>query len=115
MTTAEEKSAPAARISWENILTSLEDGVVLIDRHGKISFFNQAAEVLTGLPASQVLRQEYTSVLGGTPWLVEMVQKSEPPRRTGSRGEGDLAKPRGRRVPARAFYFPDSWASKEGS
>jgi two-component system nitrogen regulation sensor histidine kinase GlnL len=106
MTTAEEKSAAAARVSWENILTSLEDGVVLIDRHGKISFFNQAAEVLTGLPASHVLRQEYISVLGGTPWLVEMVQKSEPPRRTGSRGEGDLAKPRGRRVPVSSTVSP---------
>jgi two-component system nitrogen regulation sensor histidine kinase GlnL len=106
MRTAEEKDAPAARISWENILTSLEDGVILVDRHGKISFFNQAAEVLTGLPASQVLRQDCLSVLGRTPWLVEMVQKSKPPRRTGSRGEGDLAKPRGRQVPVSLTVSP---------
>jgi len=106
MRTAEEKAAPAARISWENILTSLEDGVILIDRHGKISFFNQAAEVLTDLPASHVLQQDYAAVLGRTPWLVEMVEKSEPPRRTGSRGEGDLAKPRGRRVPVSLTVSP---------
>ncbi|HEY3302618.1 MAG TPA: ATP-binding protein [Candidatus Binatia bacterium] len=106
MRPAEEKAAPAARISWENILTSLEDGVILIDRHGKISFFNQAAEVLTELPASHVLQQDYTTVLGKTPWLVEMVQKCEPPRQTGSRGEGDLARPRGRQTPVNLTVSP---------
>src|SRR5712692_250835 len=106
MKLAEEKSAPAARISWENILTSLEDGVILVDRHGKISFFNQAAEILTDLPESQVLRQDYSSVFGKTPWLVEMVQKSEPPRQTGSRGEGDLALARGRQIPVNLTVSP---------
>ena len=103
---AEEKIAPAARISWENILTSLEDAVILVDRHGKISFFNQAAEVLADLPASQALRQDYSTLFGKTPWLVEMVRKSEPPRQTGSRGEGDLAKPRGREVPVSLTVSP---------
>jgi two-component system nitrogen regulation sensor histidine kinase GlnL len=106
MKLAEEKTAPAARISWENILTSLEDGVILVDRHGKISFFNQAAEILTDLPESQVLRQDYSSVFGKTPWLVEMVQKSEPPRQTGSRGEGDLALARGRQIPVNLTVSP---------
>jgi len=106
MRAAEEKTAPATRISWENILTSLEDGVILVDRHGKVSFFNQAAEMLTDLPESQVLRQDYSSVFGKTPWLVEMVQKSEPPRQTGSRGDGDLIKPRGRQVPVSLTVSP---------
>lgn len=106
MRAAEEKTAPAARISWENILTSLEDGVILVDRHGKISFFNQAAEILTDLPESQVLRQDYSSLFGKTPWVVEMVQKSEPPRQTGSRGEGDLALARGRQIPVNLTVSP---------
>src|ERR1051325_4084747 len=90
-----EKSAPAARISWENILTSLEEGVVVIDLQGRISFFNQSAEVLTELPASLALGQPYASVFAKSLWLVDMVRMSEPPGQTGSRGEGDLARPRG--------------------
>ena len=106
MRIVEEKAAPASRISWENILTSLEDGVILIDRHGKISFFSQAAEILTDLPASHALHQDYTAAFGKTPWLVEMVQKSEPPHQTGSRGEGDLARQRGRPVPVSLTVSP---------
>ncbi|HEY2990078.1 MAG TPA: ATP-binding protein [Candidatus Binatia bacterium] len=106
MRNVQEKVIPAARISWENILTSLEDGVVLVDRQGKVSFFNQAAEVLTDLPESYALRQDYATVFGKTPWLVEMVKKSEPPDQIGSRGEGDLAKPRGRRVPVSLTVSP---------
>jgi len=103
---AQEKTAPVSRISWENILTSLEDGVVVIDQRGKISFFNQAAEALTETPASQALGQECAALFARTPWLVEMVKKSGPPEQTGSRGEGDLARPRGRLVPVNLTVSP---------
>ena len=92
--TAPEKSVSAARVSWENILTSLEEGVVVTDAEGKISFFNQAAEVLTELPASHAVNLPYAEVFGRSPWLVEMIRKSEPPDFTGSRGEGELTLPR---------------------
>lgn len=101
-----EKSASTARISWENILTSLEEGVVVIDLQGRISFFNQSVEMLTELPASYALGQPYTSVFAKSPWLVEMVRMSEPPGQTGSRGEGDLARPRGRRVAVNLTVSP---------
>jgi len=101
-----EKSAPAARISWENILTSLEEGVVVTDLQGRISFFNQSAEVLTELPVSLALGQPYASVFAKSPWLVDMVRMSEPPGQTGSRGEGDLARPRGRHVAVNLTVSP---------
>jgi two-component system, NtrC family, nitrogen regulation sensor histidine kinase GlnL len=100
-----ESSAPIS-VSWENVLTSLEDGVVLTDGAGRISFFNQAAEVLTELPASHALGRAYTDVFARSGWLVEMIKKSEPPEATGSRGEGDLARPRGRRVPVNLTVSP---------
>jgi two-component system nitrogen regulation sensor histidine kinase GlnL len=106
MRSVQEKPAPVSRISWENILTSLEDGVVVLDQRGKISFFNQAAEVLTDLPASHALRKHYADVFGKTAWLVEMVRKSEPPYQIGGRGEGDLAKTRGREVPVSLTASP---------
>jgi two-component system, NtrC family, nitrogen regulation sensor histidine kinase GlnL len=106
MSNVQEKTAPVSRISWENILTSLEDGVIVTDRRGKISFFNQAAEVVTDLPASYALGKRYTDVFGKTAWLVEMLKKSEPPYQIGSRGEGDLAKTRGREVPVSLTASP---------
>src|SRR5215471_7228840 len=91
-TSAQERAGTSETgASWENIFSSLEDGVVVIDTHGRITFFNQAAEVLAELPASQILGRDYSAVFVHTPWLLAMVQKSAPPEQTGSRGEGDLA------------------------
>ncbi len=90
---------PRPQISWENILTSLEDGVVVVDREDKVSFFNQAAEVLTDLSASQALRQSYSSLFRKNPWLVDLVKKSQPPQQSSTRGEGDFLTQCGRLVP----------------
>jgi two-component system nitrogen regulation sensor histidine kinase GlnL len=100
------ETSASIRVSWENVLTSLEDGVVLTDAAGRISFFNQAAEVLTELSASHALGCPYADVFMRSAWLVEMIKKSEPPEATGSRGEGDLARPRGRRVPVNLTVSP---------
>ena len=100
------KRTPPPTISWENILTSLEDGVILVDQHGRIAFFNQAAEILTDLPASHALGYDYANVFARNPWLIKMVKKSEPPNQTGIRGEGDLVGARGREVPVNLTVTP---------
>jgi two-component system nitrogen regulation sensor histidine kinase GlnL len=101
-----EKSTAPAQISWKNILTSLEDGVVVIDGSGKVSFLNQAAEMLTDLPASQALQQSYSRLFKKNPWLVQMVKKSQPPQQMSARGEGDLLTPWGRRIPINLTVSP---------
>ena len=106
VTRAQERSGTESGASWETIFSSLEDGIVVIDPRGTITFFNQAAEVLAELPASQILGRDYTDVFAHTPWLITMVQKSAPPEQTGSRGEGDLARLRGRRVPVSLTVSP---------
>jgi two-component system, NtrC family, nitrogen regulation sensor histidine kinase GlnL len=103
---AQERSGPESGASWETIFSSLEDGVVVIDPRGTITFFNQAAEVLAELPASQILGRDYSAVFAHTPWLIAMVLKSTPPEQTGSRGEGDLARQRGRSVPVNLTVSP---------
>ena len=85
-----EKQDPPSQISWENILTSLEDGVIVIDSQGKVSFFNQAAEVLTNLSATQAMEQPYSRLFRENPWLINMVKKSQLPRQVSTRGEGDF-------------------------
>jgi two-component system nitrogen regulation sensor histidine kinase GlnL len=98
--------ASAGQISWENILTSLDDGVILIDRNGKASFMNQAAETLTEISASQALHQPHTALFKKNAWLVGMVNKSRPPHQIASRGEGDLTNRRGRQVPVSLTVSP---------
>ncbi len=93
-------------IPWENILTSLEDGVIVVDRLGKVSFLNQAAEMLTQIPASQALRQPCSLLFRKNSWLLDMVKKSQSPQHSGTRGEGDLATPWGPQVPVSLTVSP---------
>ncbi len=85
-----KKASPQSPFSWENILTSLEEAVLVIDQHGKISFLNQAAESLTGTSSSRVTQQPYESVFARNPWLLDMVKKSQPPQHNSTHAEGDL-------------------------
>src|SRR3989338_6856045 len=93
-------------IPWENILTSLEDGVIVVDRLGKVFFVNQAAEMLTQMPASQALRRPCSLLFRKSGWLIDMVKKSQSPQHSGTRGEGDLATPWGRQVPVSQTVSP---------
>lgn len=106
MITQEKKADPPFPISWENILTSLEDGVIVVDPHGKISFFNQAAEILTDISATQALQQPYARLFKKNCWLTDMVKKSQPPQQSGTRGEGELVTQRGRQVPVNLTVSP---------
>src|SRR3970282_1201003 len=99
-------------IPWENILTSLEDGVIVGDSLGKVSFVNQAAEMLTQMPASQALRQPCSLLFRKSGWLIDMVKKSQSPQHSGTRGEGDLATPWGRQVPVSLAVSP--WQDRYG-
>lgn len=44
-----------SRSYYEDLLSSLQDGVIILDRAGRITTVNQAAEELTGFSASQVV------------------------------------------------------------
>lgn len=99
MTSQNKRLDSRSPISWKNILTSLEDGVIVLDPDGKICFFNQAAEILTGLSASQVLQQAYSRRLKRNPWILDMIKKSQSPYQTGTRGEGSFTTQWGHQVP----------------
>jgi two-component system nitrogen regulation sensor histidine kinase GlnL len=97
---------PSPSISWEQILTGLEDGVITVDREGKISYFNEAAEVLTELSSSQALQKTVSQLFKRESWLSELVKKSRPPRQESTRGEGDLVTRWGRKVPVSLMASP---------
>jgi two-component system, NtrC family, nitrogen regulation sensor histidine kinase GlnL len=99
-----KKSPP--KISWEQILAGLEDGVITVDRDGKISYFNEAAEVLTELSSSQALQKSVVELFRREDWLVEQVKKSQPPRQESTRGEGDFVTRWGHKVPVSLTVSP---------
>lgn len=96
----------SAQVSWENILGSLEDGVIIFNQEGRVTFFNQAAEVLTDLSHRQALEQSYRDLFRHNPWLVEIIKKSQPPQHSTVRGEAELETHRDRRVPVSIMVSP---------
>lgn len=95
-----------SRISWDDILASLEDGVVVVDPRGQISFFNQAAEALSAISASHAVQQSYSRLLKKNPWLVTMIKNSLPPYLSHTRADGDFANAWGRPTPVSASVSP---------
>lgn len=94
------KHAPAAQISWEQILSNLDDGVITVDLAGKIGFFNEAAEVLTEISSAATTGQPLEQIFKREPWLLELVRKTQPPRQESARGEGDFVTRWGRKTPS---------------
>jgi two-component system nitrogen regulation sensor histidine kinase GlnL len=101
-----EKRRDPAQISWENILTSLEDGVIVVDLRERISFFNQAAETLTDFSASHAMHQSCSRLFRQNPWLIDMVKMSQPPHQNSTRGEGDFVTQRGQQIPVGLTVSP---------
>ncbi len=100
-----KKQAPD-KISWEQILAGLEDGVITVDRDGKVSYFNEGAEVLTELSSSQAIQKPMIDLFKREHWLIELLNKSRPPRQETTRGEGDLVTRWGHKVPVGLTVSP---------
>ena len=94
------------QISWEQILSSVEDGVITLDRSGNVSFFNEAAETLTDLAASRALGLSFLQIFRKESWLLELIRKSFPPPQERARGEGDLVSRWGKKVPVSVTVSP---------
>ena len=54
---AESHPEAPAQISWEQILSNLDDGVITADPTGTIRFFNEASEVLTEISSAAATGQ----------------------------------------------------------
>lgn len=100
------KRAPAAQISWEQILSNLDDGVITVDLAGKIGFFNEAAEVLTEISSAATTGQPLEQIFKREPWLLDLVRKTQPPRQESARGEGDFVTRWGRKTPVSVTVSP---------
>src|SRR5262249_48817843 len=99
------KQSPS-KISWEQILAGLEDAVITVDREGKISYFNEAAEMLTEISASQALQKPLIQLFKREHWLIERFKKSQSLQQESTRGEGDLMTRWGHKVPVSLTVSP---------
>jgi two-component system nitrogen regulation sensor histidine kinase GlnL len=100
-----KKPAPS-EISWQQILTSLEDGVITVDREGRVIFFNEAAESLTEISAVNARRNPLEQLFKREPWLLELARNTQPPRQESARGEGDFVTRWGRKTPVSVTASP---------
>jgi two-component system, NtrC family, nitrogen regulation sensor histidine kinase GlnL len=99
-------SSVEPQISWEQILSSVEDGVITLDRSGNVTFFNEAAEMLTDLAASHALSLSFVRIFRKEPWLAALIRKSFPPSQESARGEGDLVSRWGKKIPVGVTVSP---------
>ena len=105
-TASQKKRRAAPQVSWEQILSNLDDGVVTVEIDGTIGFFNEAAEVLTETSAGATVGQPLAQIFKREPWLLDLVKKTSPPRQESARGEGDFVTRWGRKTPVSVTASP---------
>ena len=106
MPTAPHAGDLAAEVSWQDVLTSLEDAVMVVDCARGVSFVNQAAETLAGRSARSLLARDARDLFRANGWLLDMIDNSLGPDESTSRAENDFVKPRRGQVPVSALVSP---------
>jgi len=91
---------------WEHILSSLEEGVLVLDQEHRLAFVNPAAEQLTGLSATHVRHRPYTEVFANNPWIVTIIKRMLASGQSSTAGEGDLHNRSLRSTPVRLTCSP---------
>ncbi|HEX2230140.1 MAG TPA: ATP-binding protein [Candidatus Binatia bacterium] len=100
-----KKTAPS-EISWQQILISLEEGVITVDAEGRVIFFNEAAESLTEISGATARRKPLDILFKRERWLLQLVKNTRPPRQESARGEGDFVTRWGRKTPVSVTASP---------
>src|SRR5215207_7342913 len=91
---------------WEPILSSVEEGILVIDQTHAVRFVNAAAEQLMGLSHAQTLSRPYLEAFALNPWVVEIVQRTEVLGSRSTAGEGELQTRFLRPIPVRLTCSP---------
>ena len=91
--------------AWSDVLASIEDAVVALDRTGRVTELNPAAEQLLGVSAPQALGHDVGELFRGSPWVGDMARGTLAEGAARRRGEGHLVSGR-RDVPVSATCAP---------
>jgi signal transduction histidine kinase len=80
---ARTRVAQEQRAIAERVLEHVADGVLLLDPHGIVRFWNHAAELMTGIPARKVMRKRAESAVPGWRAAVERIPVGDARTRNG--------------------------------
>lgn len=103
---SQKKRRAAPQVSWEQILSNLDDGVVTVELDGRIGFFNEAAEMLTEISSAATVGHPLEQIFKREPWLLDLAKKTRPPSQESARGEGDFITRWGRKTPVSVTASP---------
>jgi two-component system nitrogen regulation sensor histidine kinase GlnL len=106
--TAAAAADDASPVPWADVLASIEDGVVVLDRAGRVTSVNPAAEeMLGGIPTAESER-EAAALFGprrGNAWIGDLVRRTLTEGVARRRGEGVLGT-QGREMPIAVACAP---------
>ncbi len=80
----------------EDLLGSLQDGLVVVDRERKVTFLNPAGEELLGISAATAHAKSLTSLLEDVPSLLALVDRAFETGRAHAEHEATVPNPRGK-------------------
>lgn len=86
-----EKRAKSVEAYNENILKSIQSGVMTFDRQGIVVTSNAASEEILEMVEGSCTGKSYSEVFGPGSWLVRLIEKTISDGRPERRGEGELS------------------------
>src|SRR5204863_772529 len=90
---------------WADVLASIEEAVVVLDRSGAVAGLNPAAEELTGMSTAHAATLTAEALFRSNPWIAELVRGTLAEGAARRRGEGRLVSRQGD-VPVSAACAP---------
>jgi two-component system nitrogen regulation sensor histidine kinase GlnL len=84
------------QVKDDDLLGSLQDGLVVVDRDLRVTFLNPAAEELLDISAATATRKPLASLLGSASPLIALVHRAFETGRAHAEHEASVQNPRGR-------------------
>ncbi len=79
------------RAPWQDVLASIDDGIVVLDADGRVTDVNPAAEQIIGVSGQHAAGTDLATVFRGSPWVTEMVRETLTTGAARRRPEGALS------------------------
>jgi two-component system nitrogen regulation sensor histidine kinase GlnL len=92
--------------SWDHILASLEEGLVVIDQSERVAYLNQTAEQLTGQSSTQSAGRPSCELFDLNPWVIAMLKRTVASGYSRTAGEGELRSRTAHATPVRLTCSP---------
>jgi two-component system, NtrC family, nitrogen regulation sensor histidine kinase GlnL len=99
---ADSAESAASEHRWSQVIDSLEEGVVGIDRDGRVVSMNQAAEQLVACSVGAARGRHHTKIFEQSLWVRELIEEAAGRDRRSVSAEGSLRGLWEKEIPVRA-------------